>query len=369
MPPEAREEALKQLSRLEQMHPDAAETAIIRTYLDWVLALPWDRKTRDRLDIAVARKTLDRDHYDLEKVKERILEYLSVRKLNPKMKGPILCLVGPPGVGKTSLGRSIARAMGRQFVRLSLGGVRDEAEIRGHRRTYIGALPGRILQGLKQAGTKNPVFMLDEVDKIGTDFRGNPAAALLEVLDPEQNFSFSDHYLNLPFDLSSVMFITTANSTDPIPPALRDRMEVLEVPGYSDEEKLHIALRHLLPKQLKENGLKSGSLKIGRETLLTLINEYTDEAGLRQLEKGLASLCRKVARRIAEGKPGPYTITKANLHQYLGPPLYLPDESRQVHEVGVATGLAWTPTGGGTPFCGDHGPQGQRKFHPDWPAR
>jgi len=346
MPKEAKEEALKQLSRLEQMHPDAAETSIIRTYLDWVLALPWDKKTRDRLDVKRARKILDQDHYDLEKVKERILEFLSVRKLNPRMKGPILCLVGPPGVGKTSLGRSIARALGRKFVRLSLGGVRDEAEIRGHRRTYIGALPGRILQGLKQAGTRNPVFMLDEVDKIGTDFRGNPAAALLEVLDPEQNTSFSDHYLNLPFDLSSVMFITTANSTDPIPPALRDRMEVIEVPGYSDEEKVHIALRHLLPKQLKENGLKHDSLKLSRETLLALINGYTDEAGLRNLEKELASLCRKVARRIAEGKKGPYTITKANLHHYLGPPPFLPDESRQVHEVGVATGLAWTPTGG-----------------------
>jgi ATP-dependent Lon protease len=346
MPGEAKEEALKQISRLEQMHPDAAETSIIRTYLDWILSLPWDRKTKDKIKVREAQKILDRDHFDLEKVKERILEFLSVRKLNPKMKGPILCFIGPPGVGKTSLGRSIARAMGRKFIRISLGGVRDEAEIRGHRRTYIGALPGRILQGLKQAGTNNPVFMMDEVDKIGTDFRGNPSAALLEVLDPEQNFSFSDHYLNIPFDLSSVMFITTANSTDPIPPALKDRMEVIELSGYTDEEKTKIALLHLLPRQLKENGLKQGQLKISRETLLTIINEYTDEAGLRNLEKELASICRKIARRIAEGQKGPFTVSRVNLHQYLGPPPYLPDETRTLHEVGVATGLAWTQTGG-----------------------
>ena len=262
MPKEAKEEALKQVSRLEQMHPDSAETSIIRTYLDWIVSLPWDKKTRDKIKVKEAQKILDEDHYDLKKVKERILEFLSVRKLNPKMKGPILCFVGPPGVGKTSLGRSIARAMGRKFIRISLGGVRDEAEIRGHRRTYIGALPGRILQGIKQVGANNPVFMMDEVDKIGSDFRGNPAAALLEVLDPEQNFSFSDHYLNLPFDLSSVMFITTANSVDPIPSALRDRMEVIELSGYTDDEKLKIALSYLLPRQLKENGLKPGQLKI-----------------------------------------------------------------------------------------------------------
>jgi ATP-dependent Lon protease len=346
MPKEAKEEALKQVSRLEQMHPDSAETSIIRTYVDWIISLPWDQKTRDKIKIKEAQKILDVDHYDLKKVKERILEFLSVRKLNPRMKGPILCFVGPPGVGKTSLGRSIARAMGRKFIRISLGGVRDEAEIRGHRRTYIGALPGRILQGLKQVGTNNPVFMMDEVDKIGSDFRGNPAAALLEVLDPEQNFSFSDHYLNISFDLSSVMFITTANSIDPIPSALKDRMEVIELSGYTDDEKLKIALSYLLPRQLKENGLKPGQLKISRETILTIINEYTDEAGLRNLEKELATICRKTARRIAEGEKGPFTVSKGNLHRFLGTPPYLPDEIRNLHEVGVATGLAWTQSGG-----------------------
>ncbi|MEW6188281.1 MAG: endopeptidase La [Thermodesulfobacteriota bacterium] len=346
LPREAREEALKQISRLEQMHPDAAETSVIRTYLDWILSLPWDKKTKDKIRIKEAQKILDRDHYNLEKVKERILEFLSVRKLNPKMKGPILCFVGPPGVGKTSLGRSIARAMNRKFFRISLGGIRDEAEIRGHRRTYIGALPGRIIQGIKQAGTKNPVFMLDEVDKMGTDFRGNPSAALLEVLDPEQNFSFSDHYLNIPFDLSSAMFITTANTLDAIPPALRDRLEVIELSGYSDEEKARITLLHLLPRQIKENGLKPGQLKLSRDTVLTIINEYTDEAGLRNLEKELASICRKIARGLAEGKTAPSNISKVNLHRYLGPPPFLPDETRSLHEVGVATGLAWTQTGG-----------------------
>ena len=346
MPKEAKEEALKQVSRLELMHPDSAETSIIRTYLDWIVSLPWDKKTRDKIKVKEAQKILDEDHYDLKKVKERILEFLSVRKLNPKMKGPILCFVGPPGVGKTSLGRSIARAMGRKFIRISLGGVRDEAEIRGHRRTYIGALPGRILQGIKQVGANNPVFMMDEVDKIGSDFRGNPAAALLEVLDPEQNFSFSDHYLNLPFDLSSVMFITTANSVDPIPSALRDRMEVIELSGYTDDEKLKIALSYLLPRQLKENGLKPGQFKISPGTILTIINEYTDEAGLRNLEKEFAAVCRKIARRIAEGEKGPFTVFKGNLHQFLGPPPFLPDEIRNLHEVGVATGLAWTQSGG-----------------------
>ncbi len=346
MPRGAKEEALKQVTRLEQMHPDSAETSIIRTYLDWIVSLPWDKKTRDKIKVKEAQKILDQDHYDLKKVKERILEFLSVRKLNPKMKGPILCFVGPPGVGKTSLGRSIARAMGRKFIRISLGGVRDEAEIRGHRRTYIGALPGRILQGIKQVGANNPVFMMDEVDKIGSDFRGNPAAALLEVLDPEQNFSFSDHYLNLPFDLSSVMFITTANSVDPIPSALKDRMEVIELSGYTDDEKLKIALAYLLPRQLKENGLRPGQFKISRETILTIINGYTDEAGLRNLEKELAAICRKIARRIAEGERGPFTVFKGNLHQFLGPPPFLPDEIRNLHEVGVATGLAWTQSGG-----------------------
>jgi ATP-dependent Lon protease len=346
MPKEAKEESLKQVSRLEQMHPDSAETAVIRTYLDWIVSLPWDKKTRDKIRVKEAQKILDQDHYNLKKVKERILEFLSVRKLNPKMKGPILCFIGPPGVGKTSLGRSIARAMGRKFIRISLGGVRDEAEIRGHRRTYIGALPGRILQGLKQVGSNNPVFMMDEVDKIGADFRGNPAAALLEVLDPEQNFSFSDHYLNIPFDLSSVMFITTANSSDPIPSALKDRMEIIELSGYTDDEKLKIARSYLLPRQLKENGLKPGQIKISPETILTIINEYTDEAGLRNLEKELGAICRKVARRLAEGEKGPFTILRRNLPRLLGPPPYLPDEIRHHNEVGVATGLAWTQTGG-----------------------
>jgi ATP-dependent Lon protease len=346
MPKEAKAEAFKQVSRLEQMHPDSAETSMVRTYLDWIVSLPWDKKTRDKIDVKEAKKILDEDHYNLKKIKERILEFLSVRKLNPKMKGPILCLVGPPGVGKTSLGRSIAKAMGRKFIRISLGGLRDEAEIRGHRRTYIGALPGRILQGLKQVGSNNPVFMMDEVDKIGADFRGNPAAALLEVLDPEQNFSFSDHYLNIPFDLSSVMFITTANTIDPIASALKDRMEIIELSGYTDDEKVKIAEAHLLPRQLKENGLKSGELKIGREAVLTIINEYTDEAGLRNLEKELGTICRKIARRVAEGENGPFTVFKGNLHRFLGPPPYLPDELRQHDEIGVATGLAWTQSGG-----------------------
>jgi ATP-dependent Lon protease len=300
MPKEAEEEALKQLSRLEQMHPDAAEASMVRTYLDWLVEVPWSKSTRDKLDLKEAQTILDQDHYNLEKVKERILEYLSVRKLNKKMKGPILCFVGPPGVGKTSLGQSIARAMGRKFTRISLGGMRDEAEIRGHRRTYIGALPGRIIQGVKTAGSNNPVFILDEVDKIGMDFRGDPAAALLEVLDPEQNNSFSDHYLNVPFDLSKVMFITTANLVDPIPSALKDRMEIIRLAGYTEEEKLKIAQGYLLPRQLQENGLKPGDLHISPEVIREVIMHYTQEAGLRNLEREIGALCRKMARRIAE---------------------------------------------------------------------
>lgn len=346
MSPEAEKEALKQLSRLEQMHPDAAEATLIRTYLDWLVDLPWSKSTRDRLDIKLAKKVLDEDHYDLEKVKERILEYLAVRKLNKKMKGPILCFVGPPGVGKTSLGQSIARALGRKFTRISLGGVRDEAEIRGHRRTYIGALPGRILQGLKNAGTNNPVFMMDEVDKIGADFRGDPAAALLEVLDPEQNHAFSDHYLNLPFDLSKVMFITTANLIDPIPQALEDRMEIIRLSGYTEDEKLQIAKKYLLPRQFKEHGLPGGAMSLSGKTILKIIAEYTQEAGLRNLERKLAAICRKVARRIAEGEKGPFKITPANLHKYLGVPEFLPEPGREEGEIGVATGLAWTEAGG-----------------------
>jgi ATP-dependent Lon protease len=346
MPKGAEEEALKQLSRLEQMHPDAAEASIVRTYLDWLVEVPWSKSSRDKLDVPEAKLILDADHYDLEKVKDRILEYLSVRKLNKKMKGPILCFVGPPGVGKTSLGQSIARAMGRKFTRISLGGIRDEAEIRGHRRTYIGALPGRIIQGLKTAGSNNPVFMMDEVDKIGMDFRGDPAAALLEVLDPEQNHSFSDHYLNVPFDLSRVMFITTANLVDPIPSALRDRMEILRLSGYTEEEKLEIVLRYLLPRQLQENGLHATDIHLSNEVLRQVILYYTQEAGLRNLEREIGSLCRKVARRIAEGEEGPFAISRGNLHRYLGPPRFLPDGELEKDEVGVATGLAWTQVGG-----------------------
>jgi ATP-dependent Lon protease len=348
MTKQAEEESLKQLSRLEQMHPDAAEASIVRTYLDWLVELPWSKGTRDKLEVKEAKAILDEDHYDLEKVKDRILEYLSVRKLNKKMKGPILCFVGPPGVGKTSLGQSIARAMGRKFTRVSLGGMRDEAEIRGHRRTYIGALPGRIIQGLKTAGSNNPVFLLDEVDKLGMDFRGDPSAALLEALDPEQNHSFSDHYLNVPFDLSKVMFITTANLVDPIPSALRDRMETIRLPGYTEDEKLEIVRRHLLPRQFQENGLRPKDLTVPPEVLKRIILNYTQEAGLRNLEREIGTLCRKVARRLAEGEEPPFAVTRGNLHRYLGPPKYLPEGEVEKDEIGVATGLAWTQVGGET---------------------
>jgi len=346
MPKDVENESFKQVSRLEQMHPDAAEANIVRTYLDWLVDLPWKKSTKDTLDIRKAKQVLDEDHYDLEKVKERILEYLGVRKLKRKMKGPILCFVGPPGVGKTSLGKSIARAMGRKFVRVSLGGTRDEAEIRGHRRTYIGALPGRIIQGIKQAGSNNPVFMLDEVDKVGADFRGDPSAALLEVLDPEQNFAFSDHYLNVPFDLSNVMFITTANLVDPILSALKDRMEIITLSGYTSEEKLHIARRFLLPRQLEENGITSRDVEISDQAILTMISQYTQEAGLRNLEREIASVCRKVARKIAEGKKELTRVTKGNLHKFLGVPKLLPDSEQQEDKIGIATGLAWTQAGG-----------------------
>jgi ATP-dependent Lon protease len=319
---------------------------VVRTYLDWLVEVPWSKSTRDKLDVKEAKAILDADHYDLEKVKDRILEYLSVRKLHKKMKGPILCFIGPPGVGKTSLGQSIARALGRKFTRISLGGMRDEAEIRGHRRTYIGAMPGRIVQGIKTAGSNNPVFILDEVDKIGMDFRGDPAAALLEVLDPEQNHSFSDHYLNVPFDLSKVMFITTANLVDPIPSALKDRMEIIRLAGYTAEEKLEIVRRHLLPRQLKENGLKAGEMQLSPEVIREVIIHYTQEAGLRNLEREIGALCRKVARRLAEGEKGPFPVTRGNLHKYLGPPRFLPEKELEKDEVGVATGLAWTQVGG-----------------------
>ncbi len=346
LPKEVSAEALRQLARMEWTHPDAAESSLIRTYLDWILDLPWSVSTRDHLDLAAAKQVLDTDHYNLEKVKDRILEYLAVRKLHKKQKGPIICFVGPPGVGKTSLGQSIARAMGRNFVRFSLGGMRDEAEIRGHRRTYIGALPGRIIQGLKTAGSNNPVFMLDEVDKIGADFRGDPAAALLEVLDPEQNNAFSDHYLNLPFDLSKVMFITTANLLDPIPQALEDRMEVIHLSGYTAEEKVEIAKRHLIPRLVTNHGLTREQLAFTDTALKKIIASYTQEAGLRGLDKKLAAVCRKVARKVAEGRPGPYRITPVSLSKYLGPPEILPEPERADGQVGVATGLAWTEFGG-----------------------
>jgi ATP-dependent Lon protease len=346
MTEEVQKEAEKQLRRLEGMHPDSAESSVVRTYLDWMVELPWKKETRDNINIAKAKKILDEDHHDLDKVKERILEYLAVRKLKDKMKGPILCFVGPPGVGKTSLGKSIARSMGRKFIRMSLGGIRDEAEIRGHRRTYVGALPGRIIQGMKQAGTKNPVFMLDEIDKLGADFRGDPSAALLEVLDPEQNFAFSDNYLNVPFDLSKALFIGTANIIDPVPPALKDRMEIIHLSGYTDVDKLAIAKRFLLPRQREENGVKEKQLRMIDKAILAIIHQYTREAGLRNLEREISQICRKTARKIAEGEKGPFRITPRNISKYLGVPKFLPETEGEKDEVGVATGLAWTPTGG-----------------------
>ena len=347
MPAEANKEAQKQLKRLEQMHPDSAESSVVRTYLDWLIDMPWNKFTKDIIDIKKAKEVLDRDHHGLERIKDRILEYLSVRKLNPKTKGPILCFVGPPGVGKTSLGQAIAKAMKRKFVRISLGGMRDEAEIRGHRRTYIGALPGRILQGLKQCGSKNPVFMMDEIDKLGADFRGDPSSALLEALDPEQNVEFSDHYLNLSFDLSKVMFILTANLTDTIPSALLDRMEVIALSGYTEEEKKVIASKHLIPRQIKENGLKGRSIQISAGALEQVINEYTSEAGLRNLEREIGTLCRKVARKIAEGDAkGSFKITRNNLSNFLGVPRYYPEMDKEDNQVGLSTGLAWTQVGG-----------------------
>jgi len=342
----ASKEAEKQLRRLERMHPDAAEASMTRTYIEWLAELPWSKATKDNLDLKAAHKILEEDHYDLEKVKERIIEYLAVRKLKEKMKGPILCFVGPPGVGKTSLGKSIARALGREFVRISLGGVRDEAEIRGHRRTYVGALPGRIIQGIKTAGNNNPVFMLDEIDKIGADFRGDPSAALLEVLDPEQNNSFSDHYIGLPFDLSRVMFITTANMTDPIPGPLKDRMEIIRLSGYTEQEKLGIAKSYLVPRQLAEHGITEKQISIPDKAIIQVIAQYTREAGVRNLEREIGHLCRKVARKVAEGEDELYTITPQNLHAYLGVQKFMPEVERERDEIGVVTGLAWTETGG-----------------------
>ncbi len=343
---EIREELEKQIDRLSQMHPESAETAVVRNYLDWMFALPWNKSTVDNLNLIKARKILDEDHYGLDKVKERILEYLGVRKLSKKIKGPILCFVGPPGVGKTSLGRSIARALGRKFIRISLGGVRDEAEIRGHRRTYVGAMPGRIVQGIRRCGSNNPVYMMDEVDKIGADFRGDPSSALLEVLDPEQNYSFRDHYLGVPFDLSRVMFITTANLLDPIQPAFRDRMEILQLPGYTEEEKLQIALRHLVPKQIEENALSDKYISFTKGAIQKIISLYTREAGVRNLEREIASVCRKVARKVAEGKEKLSRITSQNVERYLGPPKIFRDQLLKEDRVGVSTGVAWTASGG-----------------------
>jgi ATP-dependent Lon protease len=346
LPPEALEEALRQLRRLERMHPDGPEAQVVRSYLEWLTDLPWSAQSPDRLELGNARAILDEDHAHLDSIKERILEFLGVRKLRQDPRGPILCFVGPPGVGKTSLGRSIARAMGREFVRISLGGVRDEAEIRGHRRTYVGALPGRILQGLKQAGTRNPVFVLDEVDKLGADFRGDPSAALLEVLDPEQNARFSDHYLNLPFDLSSALFIATANVIDRIPPPLRDRMEVIRVAGYTPEEKLEIARSFLIPRQEQECGLPSGRIRWSDAALRAMVTEYTFEAGVRDLERQVAALCRKAARRAAEGDLRTLRVDRRALARWLGPPRHSAEEATSRPEVGVANGLAWTEAGG-----------------------
>ncbi|MDR9459870.1 MAG: endopeptidase La, partial [Dehalococcoidia bacterium] len=350
LPPEALKEAERELDRLSKMPPQAAEYSVAKTYLDWVTSLPWTKGTEESVDVKRAAEILDEDHYDLEKVKERILEYLSVRKLKQDMKGPILCFVGPPGTGKTSIGQSIARALGRKFVRMSLGGVRDEAEIRGHRRTYVGALPGRIIQGIRRAGSNDPVFMLDEIDKVGADFRGDPSAALLEVLDPEQNHAFFDHYLDVPFDLSRVMFITTANLEDPILPALRDRMEVLELPGYTEVEKLHIAKKFLITKQLRENGISKGKLKITDDAILTIVRKYTREAGLRNLEREIGTICRKVARQVIEDDIKKITITPKKLKEFLGAGKFSYEVAEGSDEVGVATGLAWTQAGGDVLF-------------------
>ncbi|MBC8099554.1 MAG: endopeptidase La, partial [Armatimonadetes bacterium] len=347
LPKDIHDRALKELSRLMIMPPMAPEVGIIRTYIDWVVTLPWTKQSEDNLDMTHAQTVLDNEHYGLPKIKDRILEHIAVRKLAAdKMKTPILCFVGPPGVGKTSLGKSIAKALGREFVRVSLGGVRDEAEIRGHRRTYIGALPGRILQTMRRGGTINPVFMLDEIDKIGADFRGDPSAALLEVLDPEQNGEYSDHYLDMAYDLSKVMFITTANDLDPLPPALLDRLEVIDFPGYAEEEKLAIARQFLIPHQFEGHGLADAGLKFDTGALQTIVREYTYEAGVRNLNREIANVCRKVARLMAEAKPFPKRITAAQANKFLGPPEFLPFRHNQEDSVGLATGLAWTYNGG-----------------------
>lgn len=350
MPEAVEEEVERQIKKLERMHPDAAEAATLRNYLDVMVSLPWSKASEENLDLKRAQIILDEDHYGLEKVKERIIEALAVRKLKEKVKGPILCLVGPPGVGKTSLGRSIARALNRKFQRLSLGGLHDEAEIRGHRRTYIGAMPGRIVQSIQQAGTNNPLIMLDEIDKVGADFRGDPSSALLEVLDPEQNFSFRDNYLGVPFDLSNVMFMTTANVLETIQPALRDRMEVIRLAGYTEEEKTEIARRHIIPKQMEAHGITARNVKFSRTALKAVILQYTHEAGLRQFEREIAQISRKVARRVAEGDDTQVRVIQENIQDFLGVPHVHPDEVLKKDQVGVATGLAWTPAGGDVLF-------------------
>jgi ATP-dependent Lon protease len=346
LPDEAKKEAERELDRLSRMHPSSAEYTVASSYLDWITALPWHESTEDNLDIKKARRVLDEDHYGLEKAKKRIIEYLAVRKLKPDTKGPILCFAGPPGTGKTSLGHSIARALGRKFIRIALGGVRDEAEIRGHRRTYVGALPGRIIQSIRRAESNNPVFMLDEIDKLGSDFRGDPSSALLEVLDPEQNFSFTDHYLDVPFDLSHVMFITTANMLETIPPALRDRLEVIELLGYTPDEKLKIAERYLIPRQIDFNGLQPGQITFATAALKTIISGYTREAGVRNLEREIASICRGVASRVAAGELQSTSIKVKDIHRYLGPIRMSSESAARTSKPGVVMGLAWTPTGG-----------------------
>jgi len=360
LPDEAKNEAERELKRLSRMHPSSAEYTVASTYLDWMTSLPWKESTKDNLDIKTARKVLDEDHFGLEKAKNRIIEYLAVRKLKPDSKGPILCFSGPPGTGKTSLGSSIAKALGRKFIRLSLGGVRDEAEVRGHRRTYIGALPGRIIQGIRRAGSNNPVFMLDEIDKVGSDFRGDPSSALLEVLDPEQNFSFSDHYLDVPFDLSGVMFITTANILDTIPPALRDRMEVLQLLGYTLDEKIKIANRHLIPRQRKEHGLKSDQISFTKGAVRQIVTGYTREAGLRNLEREIATICRGVASKIAEKTVKTASIKVVNISKFLGPVRFTSEVKTRISTPGIAMGLAWTPFGGELLFIEATAMKGQK---------
>jgi ATP-dependent Lon protease len=363
LPEDVRKQADRELNRLETLPPQAAEHGVIRTYLEWIASLPWDKETEDNLDLEHARNVLDDDHYGLEQVKDRILEFLAVRKLKPDARGSILCFVGPPGVGKTSLGRSIARALGREFERISAGGVRDEAEIRGHRRTYIGAMPGTIIRALRDAGSRNPLFMIDEIDKMGADFRGDPASAMLEVLDPEQNSTFRDHYLDVPFDLSDVMFITTGNTLDTIPGPLRDRMEIIQLAGYTEEEKLQIAKRYLVPRQIERNGLKKSWITIGDKALRRIIGEYTREAGVRGLEREVGTICRKIARQIAEsGRDGKVSISEADVRELLGKQRVFPETRRRTAQPGVATGLAWTPVGGDVLFIEAQATQGSGKL-------